>query len=251
MYEDFTENFTTKGENKQTPDIKLSIDEQSKSPKSNQIDVNPATTKEISFKFNKEMDDKTITTTTVKLFENGIAFSPTHVVNMDENDKSKVIINPNKNLNPKTKYTIKVGPGVKDTKGNTLEKEESWSFTTKGENKQTPDIKLSIDEQSKSPKSNQIDVDPATTKEISFKFNKEMDDKTITTTNVKLFEGNTEMALRPDSLKPVENDKSKVIINPNKNLNPKTKYTIKVGPGVKDTKGNTLEKEESWMFTTG
>ena len=78
------------------------------------------------------MDPITITSTTVQLLENdSVSLPPTHSVKLDSIDKKKVIINPNKTILTKTKYTIKVGPGVKDTKGKSLEGEQRWSFTTK------------------------------------------------------------------------------------------------------------------------
>jgi hypothetical protein len=246
MYKDNIWSFTTKGEEK------LSIEEQSKMPKTGEKDVDPATTREISFKFNKEIDINTISTTTVKLLENDIASSPTHMVKRDEIDKSKVIIHPNKDLIPKTKYTIKVGPGVKDAKGNTLEKEEVWDFITKDiqpAQQQQQDTKPTILPQSKIPSAGQTDVDPATTREISFEFDKEMEASTINEKNIQLLE-NGKPLTPPHGVTLGKPDNKKVTIDPKKPLVPKTTYTIKVIKDVKDAKGNTLEKEEVWDFTT-
>jgi hypothetical protein len=246
MYKDNIWSFTTKGEEK------LSIEEQSKMPKTGEKDVDPATTREISFKFNKEIDINTISTTTVKLLENDIASSPTHMVKRDEIDKSKVIIHPNKDLIPKTKYTIKVGPGVKDAKGNTLEKEEVWDFITKDiqpAQQQQQDTKPTILPQSKIPSAGQTDVDPATTREISFEFDKEMEASTINEKNIQLLE-NGKPLTPPHGVTLDKSDNKKVTIDPKKPLVPKTTYTIKVIKDVKDAKGNTLEKDEVWNFTT-
>ena len=96
-------------------------------------DIDPATTKEISFKFNKDIDPKSITTTNL-ILENDIVSIPPHEFKFDANDNSKVTIDPKKPLNPNTIYTIKVGAGVMDTKGNALGKDVFWRFTTKDKN---------------------------------------------------------------------------------------------------------------------
>jgi len=130
MYEDFSWSFTTKDATS-THDTKLAIDEQSTDPKAN-TEVDPTNIKQISFKFNNEIDEKTITTVTVKLLEGGKAIDSPYSVEVDKNDKKRIIITLNKTLKPKTTYTIEVGAGVQGIKGNKLEKDkESWSFTTK------------------------------------------------------------------------------------------------------------------------
>ena len=138
MYEDKAWRFTTKGEEPPGPDDKKpTIQEASKKPAAGQVDVelSPA---EISFAFDKDMDKGTITSTTIQFLENGIVLAQTPGIKFDEAGKRKVTIDPKKSLSPNTQYTIKVSPGVKDTTEKPLESEQSWSFTTKGEEPPAP-----------------------------------------------------------------------------------------------------------------
>ena len=249
MYEDKIWSFTTKGEEPPSPDDKNpAIPKESKKPSEGQVDVelNPA---EISFTFDKDMDKGTITSTTIQFLEKGIVLAQTPDIKFDEAGKRKVTIDPKKSLSPKTQYTIKVGPGVKDTTGKPLESEQSWKLTTKGEEPPSPDDKNpAIPKESKKPSEGQVDVElnPA---EISFTFDKDMDKGTITSTTIQFLEKGIVLAQTPD-IKFDEAGKRKVTIDPKKSLSPKTQYTIKVGPGVKDTTGKPLESEQSWSFTT-
>jgi hypothetical protein len=250
MYKDNIWSFTTKGEEK------LSIEEQSKMPKTDEKDVDPKTTTKISFEFDKEMEASTINEQNIQLLENGKPLTPPHGVTLDKSDNKKVTIDPKKPLVPKTVYTIKVIKDVKDTKGNTLEKDEVWNFTTKDiqssqqqAEDQQQNKKLAIQPQSKIPSAGQPDVDPKT-REISFKFNKDIDANTITPANIQIVEGKIELILSPDSIKVDTSEKNKVLIELPKNLSLDTTYTIKVSRAVKDIDGNILDNAEEWSFTT-
>ena len=212
MYEDKVWTFTTKEEEPPSPeDKKPTIQEDSKKPTAGQVDVelNPS---EISFAFDKDMDKGTITSTTIQFLENGIVLAQSPEIKFDETGKRKVTIDPKKSLFPKTQYTIKVSPSVKDTTGKSLESDQSWSFTTKGEEPQSPeDKKPTIQEDSKKPTAGQVDVElnPA---EVSFAFDKDMDKGTINIANIQAFEKSKPLTASEYDVNVDSTDKKKITL---------------------------------------
>jgi hypothetical protein len=108
----------------------LDISKDPKVPVEGSQNVDPKTTKEITFKFNREINKATITTETVQLLGKDDALVSTLEFKFDDNDKSKVVISLLKNLDPDTTYTIKVNPDVAYMQGNKVGKEISWTFKT-------------------------------------------------------------------------------------------------------------------------
>jgi hypothetical protein len=78
------------------------------------------------------VDKSTINIANIQVLENDKPLTALEYdVNMDSTDMKKIVLSMKRQLNPKTQYTIKVSPGVKDTTGKPLESEQSWTLTSK------------------------------------------------------------------------------------------------------------------------
>jgi hypothetical protein len=80
--------------------------------------------------FSERMNPATLSTSTVTLVKDGTTTPISATVSYNDSTK-KVTLTPQSNLDARTKYTAKVGSGVKDLAGNALAADYSWSFTTR------------------------------------------------------------------------------------------------------------------------
>jgi hypothetical protein len=186
---------------------------------------------DIYAKFNEPMDLPSINKTTFTIVNSKNNKPVDGEISLIENNTKALF--KTSSLTYVTKYITTIESEVTDVEGNHMLNNKVWSFTT-GEKE------LTIQPQSKIPSAGQKDVDPITTREISFKFNKDIDANTITPANIQIVEGKIELILSPDSIKVDISEKNKVLIELPKNLSLGTTYTIKVSRAVKDIDGNIL-----------
>jgi hypothetical protein len=205
---------------------------------------------DIYAKFSEPMDITSVNKGTFTIVDSKNNVVDGEIIFIENNTKALFKVTSKiQSLDPGTEYTDTIESEVTDVEGNPMYEDKIWTFTTKAVEPPSPDDKNPIIlKESKKPTEGQADVElkPA---EISFAFDKDMDKSTITPTTVKFLENGIVLSQLPD-IKFDEEVKSRVTIDPKKSLSPKTQYTIKVSPGVKDTTGKPLESEQSWTFTT-
>jgi hypothetical protein len=162
------------------------------------------------------------------------------------------ITNKSQSLDPDTDYTATIESEVTDVEGNSMYEDKVWTFTTKKEGPppSPQDKKPTIQEGSENPSAGQIDVDLKLT-EMSFAFDKDMDESTINIANIQLLENNKPLTALEYEVKVDSIDKKKISISLKRQLIAKTQYTIKVSPSVKDTKDDYrravgIDEKEWW-----
>ena len=210
----------------------------STSPPDGTTDVAVNTT--ITATFSKAMDGSTISnsTFTVKMLPNLNNVSGT--VTYDDKTKTATF-KPVENLNYLTEYYVTITNGVKDTAGNSMEKDYPWKFkTAESADTTAPFIN------STSPHKDETDVAVNTT--ITVTFSESMDASTINNATfiVKLLPANNEIT----GTVTYDDTTKTAVFKPAENLNYTTKYYATITAGVKDLSGNPMEKDYPWFFTT-
>jgi hypothetical protein len=147
-----------------------------------------------------------------------------------------VSFTPSSVLNPNTTYTATLTSAVKDLKGNALQTNYVWNFTTGTTVARVPTVILT------DPLSNATGV--AINKTITATFSVPMDPSTLTT-SVTLKQGTTSV------LGVVSYAGSIVSFKPSSNLLSGTIYTARITTAAKSLAGISLAKDTVWTFTTG
>ncbi len=83
----------------------------------------------ISAAFNKELDETTVTTSNFQVREDGTNLI-SGTVGYDATTDT-ITFTPDGNLNYETSYAVTITTDIKDSSGNNMESEETWTFTTK------------------------------------------------------------------------------------------------------------------------
>jgi len=136
-----------------------------------------------------------------------------------------------------TMYTATISTSVKDTAGNALSADYTWTFTTAVLTDITPPAVLTVFPLANST-SVSTDTKPAAT------FSEPMNQSTITSSSFTVKQGSEAVA---GSISFSENT---VTFTPSSALAPNAVHTINISTAVKDTAGNSLANAYFWSFTT-
>src|SRR3990170_2833604 len=145
---------------------------------------------------------------------------------------------PLSNLVYSTSYTATITTGVKDSAGNAMAADYTWSFTTGAAPDVTPPAVSAT-----SPASNETGV--AVNSAINATFSEVMDANTITTATFTLSDGTNAVTGT------VNYTGTTATFTPLSNLAYATGYTATITTGVKDSAGNAMAAYYTWSFTTG
>lgn len=183
----------------------------------------------ITVTFNEEIDPSTI---------NSISFSVKAVSTIGGTISYSGTIatfTPTVNLTPNTTYVVKITTAVKDLKGNALQEDYIFTFST-GATLQPTVIATS-------PTSNETGV--VLNKIIKATFNMPMDATTINATTFTLKQGTNAI------LGVVTYSGNNAFFAPNANLIANTVYTATITTGAQNTANTPLAINYVWSFTTG
>jgi hypothetical protein len=206
--------------------------------------TNVAATTNASGVFSEAVQSGTVTTSTFTLTPQGSTTPVGAAVTYDAATRTATL-NPTNDLAANTQYTatIKGGTsGVKDTAGNALAADRTWTFTTAAAapSDTTPPTVSSV-----SPADGATGV--AASSNVTGTFSEAMDASTVTGTNVTL----KNAAGTAVAATVTYNATSRVVtLDPTNDLAASTTYTASIGTGVKDSAGNALAAAKTWSFTT-
>ncbi len=192
--------------------------------------TNVAVGSNITATFSDEMNRNTITKSTFTL-NNGV----TGTISYKSSTKTATF-NPNTDLSYSTTYTAKITTGVKDSAGNAMASNYTWSFTTAPLPDTTPPTVTST-----SPANGATNI--AVSSNITATFSEAMNAATISTSTFKLNNGITGTVSYNSATRTATFD-------PSTNLNYSTTYTATITTGAKDSTGNAMTSNYTWSFTT-
>jgi hypothetical protein len=183
----------------------------------------------ITVTFNEEINPSTINATTFSVNSTStIGGTLTY-------SGTTATFTPTVNLTPNTTYAVKITTAVKDLRGNALQEDYIFTFST-GATLQ-PIITAT------SPTNNETGV--VLNKVVNATFNMPMDATTINTTTFTLKQGATPI------VGVVTYAANKAFFTPNTDLTANTVYTATLTAGVKNTANTALAANYVWNFTTG
>ncbi len=190
----------------------------------------------VTVTFNEDMNPSTITQSSFTLTSTSASFgTPILVTGVVTYSGVTATFSPITNLTPNTTYIGKVTSAVKDTKGNALQEDYVWAFST-GATLQPIVITTS-------PTTNETGV--VLNKVLRATFNMPMDATTINATTFTLQQGTTAIT---GAVTYSGND---AFFTPNSNLIGNTIYTATITIGAKNTAGTPIAVNYVWSFTTG
>jgi uncharacterized protein DUF1566/Big-like domain-containing protein len=196
-------------------------------------DTQVATDSTVFVAFSEEMDSETVNDTTIKITRAGVQVAGGIALNSDTAN-----FTPHASFKDNSTYKIMVTTDVKDIGGNAMISEFSSYFSTGSAiDTMAPAISsINPTDQSTDVK---INIAPVIT------FNETMDENTLTTSTIILFQGNTAITGT------VAANGASVSFTSASNLMSNTEYIYKVTAGVSDISGHFLSQDYSWSFTTG
>ncbi|KVV13621.1 Ig-like domain-containing protein [Flavobacterium sp. TAB 87] len=183
----------------------------------------------ITVTFNEEMDSDTFTEASFILQDN------TPVDGTISYTGQTASFTPSVPLAINTTYTAVIKTTVKDLKGNALQEDYIWAFSTG--KLLTPTIVLT------DPLANAIDI--PLNKIVNATFNMPMDIASINAATFTLKQGTTTIAGT------VTIDQSKAFFTPTVALTANTEYTATITTGAKNLDGTPIALNYVWKFTTG
>jgi hypothetical protein len=192
-----------------------------------------AITSPVLITFSETMDPATFNSATFSVTGAGLSLSGTFSVN-----GAVATFTPSSPLAYSTLYTATITTGVKDTVGNPLTSDHSWSFTTAAAPDTTPPTITGV-----SPGIDAAGV--AITSTITATFSEAMDPSTITSSAFLLKDKNNNTVTGT-----VTYTGMTATFTPSAGLEPNMIYTATVTTGVKDLAGNPMASDYSWSFTT-
>lgn len=196
------------------------------SPVAGETDVDRDTS--IFITFSEAMDASTITTGTFVLNHGAtgeIAYDPVN---------NLAVFTPSASLKEATTYTATLTTGIKTATGNANAENSTWSFTTENT---SPTVT------STSPAAGETNASRLPT--IAVTFSEAMDPATIATEVLTVSSGAAAIFAY---YHPTTNTAEFTLPS---SLARSTTYTATVAKEVKDVKGNAMENDHSWTFTTG
>ena len=192
-------------------------------------DTNVPLNQVITVTFNEEMNPSTINSssfvvTGASTISGSLSYSGTTATFI-----------PTANLKPNTTYVLKVTTAVKDLRGNALQEDNLFSFSTGA----TLQPKIAAT----SPEINEPGV--VLNKIVSATFNMPMDFNTINSTTFTLKQGTNAIGGA------VSYSGNTAFFTPNTNLTANTTYTATVTTGAQNLAGIGIATDYIWNFTTG
>ena len=201
------------------------------SPANGAADV--AVNTSITSTFSETMDSSTITTAIFTVSTGGGNISGTVTYS-----GTIATFEPSSNLKYGTTYTATITIGVKDSAGNSMGSDYTWSFTTVEESDTTPpSVSLTI------PADGATDVPINAT--VTATFSEEIDSSTINTSTFTVSKGGYGISGS------MSYGGTTATFTPSSNLEYSATYTATITTAVKDLAGNSMSSNYSWSFTTG
>ncbi|MBF0302058.1 MAG: Ig-like domain-containing protein [Desulfamplus sp.] len=203
-------------------------------PYSNQSDV--SVTDIISIIFSDLMDVSTINSQTISVKDsswNNVSGSITYDDNLKE-----AVFKPNNPFSPSTTYNVTVLTGVKNTKGNSIVSDYSWSFSTG-----KAAIPIGVVNVSPPLNATLVPLNSFVSATFDSPFDPASINDCIAITDAA---GNSIAGTISNDL-----TSNSVFFKPSANFSQNTVYNALIKNSVKDTSGNTLENEVKWSFMTG
>lgn len=207
--------------------------------------TNVAVNTNVSATFSEDIDQGTLTSSTVTVAPDGSATPLGGTVAYDAANRT-VTLDPSANLEYSRKYkaTVKGGAGgAKDKAGNPLAADKVWTFTTLAADTTPPTItSVSPADGATSVPRNAI---------VTARFSEEMDPATPTASTVTLVRYGT--TTRVTATVTYDQATKTVTLRPSTSLGSYTRYTATVqggSGGVKDKAGNPLSVNKVWSFRT-
>lgn len=191
--------------------------------------INTPLNQTITVTFNEEMNPLTLNASTF-IVRNGLA-----IAGNISTDGANATFTPAQNLIPNTTYSVQITTGAKDPRGNALQEDYLFSFSTGAILRP---LVLST-----SPTSNETGV--VLNKVVNATFNMPMDPATINLTTFTLKQGTTTI---PGL---VTYSGNSAFFTPNANLIGNTIYTATLSNGAQNAAGVALASNYVWNFTTG
>ncbi|MEY2738494.1 MAG: hypothetical protein RL259_403 [Bacteroidota bacterium] len=191
--------------------------------------INTPLNQTITVTFNEEMNPLTLNASTF-IVRNGLA-----IAGNISTDGANATFTPAQNLIPNTTYSVQITTGAKDPRGNALQEDYLFSFSTGAILRP---LVLST-----SPTSNETGV--VLNKVVNATFNMSMDPATINLTTFTLKQGTTTI---PGL---VTYSGNSAFFTPNANLIGNTIYTATLSNGAQNVAGVALASNYVWNFTTG
>ena len=183
----------------------------------------------ITVTFNEEMDPSTINSSSF------IVTSASTIAGTLTYSGVTATFTPSVNLTPNTTYVVRITTAVKDLRGNALQEDYLFSFST-GATLQPLVLTTS-------PTPNETGV--VLNKVVSATFNMPMDPATINTSTFTLKQGTTTIT------GVVTYSGNTALFTPNANLTANTVYTATITTGAHNMAGVALASNYVWNFTTG
>jgi len=183
----------------------------------------------ITVSFNKDVNPKTITSASIYFDESSrVAGTLTY-------SSSIATFIPSSPLKVNTTYKGTVKTTVKDLKGNALQQDYVWTFSTGGT---IAPMVISTDPA-------HLDSGVALNKIITATFNMPMDPLTLDATTYTLYQGTTQI------FGAVNYSGTKAFFDPTTDLNPNTQYTATITTGAKNPAAVGIGSNYVWTFRTG
>lgn len=190
----------------------------------------------ITATFNERMNPATITQSSFELSTMLGTTKSTVAGTLSYNESDTTLrFNPTTPLASNTTYTGTVKTNVKDLRGNALQTDYVWSFSTSAI--------LNPQVTSTDPANNATGV--VLNKTIEATFNMAMDPLTFTASTFIVKNGETTV---PGA---ISYDEGTAFFIPSNVLSANTLYTATLTSGIKNTEGVTLQNNYIWTFTTG
>ena len=190
---------------------------------------------------------QTIPANSFELFAPG----PTEVTAVtitQENNNSRLRMNPNADLAFNTSYTVFSRTTLKDVANNALASQDSFSFTTSASPPPTDTTPPTIAARTPTPNATNVARDTG----IIIDFSESLDPATIHSNSIELFNvGNGQEILCNIGLTSIAGQSNRrITLTPSALLAYNTQYQAFVRTLVKDVAGNAIAAESSWTFTT-
>ena len=195
------------------------------------VAINP----DIAAMFSEPMDAASITGVTFTLTQQGGSAVPGDISYIGTYPHAHFFLT--RTLDANTLYTATLNTGVKDSAGNPLLSNKTWSFTTGSvQDKTAPGVIATF------PLTSATGV--AVDANITATFDEAMDGTTIIPPNFTLMQGASSV---PGVVTYLDNTAT---FNPDINLAAGTLYSATIGTGAMDTSFNALTSKKVWNFTT-
>jgi hypothetical protein len=193
----------------------------------------------IALRFSEAMNPVTIVPGIITLTGPGISGTSDYTVSYSIRD-GEAEIRKNTPFTASSLYTVLVTTYARDVRGNPLQNQYSWSFTTGAADLTNPTVTKTI------PVDGDIKVSLFPILHVFF--SEEMDESTFNGTNITLYDDTADIGVSITFFMSYEDYTS---FGPQSPLTYGHQYRVTIGTGVRDRHGNNgLSSEYTWLFTT-